>query len=147
MLTVETFLREKCPNENMLTWKRFFHRFCPRRQISKKGSTWECFFGRGDVDTFPVPIPQDSTFGSSKPAREERNDVETFPKRFHVGPVDTKSWRRGNVVRNVSTSGGNPRRGNVLRNVEERCLTWKRFGPKGAWPVWMDSVLGGWVLA
>ena len=49
-------------------------------------------------------------------------------KRFHVEPVDPESWRRGNISRMV------------MQNVGERCLTWKRFGPKVLGPPRTDSV-------
>ena len=142
-----------------MTWKRFYLQ-CPEPKKGRRGHVCPTFFRaraktqkRLDVETFfpasatwkrfRVPCPKNPAFGSPKLVSDKSLDVETFAKCFHIEPVDPKSWRRGNVFQNVSTSSGKARRGNVFRIGAEECPTWKRFGPKGARLPWVVSVLGG----
>ena len=144
MLDVETFLLAMPRTEKGPTWKRLPYFFQGTSKNARNGSTWKRFsrpVRRGNV--FGSHSLKTSAFGPPKLVRDKDPDVETFAKRFHVEPVDPKSWRRGNVFQNVSTSSGKARRGNVFRIGAEECPTWKRFGPKGARVPRMVSVEGG----
>ena len=98
MLNVETFLRAKCLDEHRPAWKRFLHRFCLRRKISKKGSTWKRFVPVvATWKRFRSPFPKILSFWVLETGQGEThrrgNVSKTFPRRA-CRPQIVATWKR-----------------------------------------------------